>query len=977
MDVRATSWAVALCLLAVAVPCDAATNVLHQYSNPPGLVTDQQSFPESATTVTTVTAAMNVSGQWFTHWTLNGARAEDHLGRGINPVSFVIYEDTDAVAQYVDADTDDGDGVRDWFEIHIYGTTTNAAATDSDGDGYSLSEEHVRDWPPLVPDALTDGGVSRRRSSLTTFMSTNLSVYTENSVPPGFVSRELIVTNGTSVDSSSVQCFSSGHVFVYWSVDGAIRTDHLGRGLNCVRTLVTSDVTATAHYLPVDEDDDGDGVPDWFELQFLQTNSGSPQANLDADAFTLRNEYRMDTHPMVYDEISDGGMSRRRSPMATYDGTNFIEYTINSVPPGFVSGGGHVTSGTEVATAALHGFDSGYVFAYWTVNGKHQTNELGMALAQASFTVTSTVTATAYFLPVDQDLDYDNVPDWYEWNTGGGTNCDASADWDGDGLDLQSEYWLDQCAALPDDVRDGNLSRRRSALALMNMQVFERVEHLQVDGVVTQAFSLFPPAVEGLDWGSDSAPGIGDWDADGDADLFVGSFGGLLQVYENTGSKYALDITERTSRFATMSAGWTGIPRPRPALGDWNGDGADDLAVGGDTNRIRIASSPGNFTDPQTPATEYDLDPGATALAVPAFGEFSGDDDLDLLVLTSDGAVNLYTNTGSAVLPFTSPASDTNLLGTTVPGACGITTADVDYDGNLDILVSDSDGRIWEFWGNGAGQFTLKSKVWAGSGDGFAKTLTIAAADLDGDADWDALCGYAEGGVMFLRDPKLAPPSSLEALAGASSVLLRWEPDRQSRVKGYNVYRASGLPGPYARINTQKLPASRYVDALPLPGSTNFYYVTALTSAYLPGSSIPRMVESRPSATVWAVPNSIRIWGSDYRARADATAVLKVSVDNAEGISGSNLVVRITYDPGILRPLSQVSPTNDTVELTTLSTNLTVSDNGAVADGELQITGTGGTMAGEGHIFDVYFHVTNSATQGTSTTNSFSSVYLA
>ena len=81
---------------------------------------------------------------------------------------------------------------------------------------------------------------------------------------------------------------------------------------------------------------------------------------------------------------------------------------------------------------------------------------------------------------------------------------------------------------------------------------------------------------------------------------------------------------------------------------------------------------------------------------------------MDLLVLLPDGTVNVYTNTGDASAPFVAPPAQVNLLGQAVPQASGLAVADVNYDGRPDVLVSDTQGRVWEFdQGATPGQFTL------------------------------------------------------------------------------------------------------------------------------------------------------------------------------------------------------------------------------------------------------------------------------
>ena len=81
----------------------------------------------------------------------------------------------------------------------------------------------------------------------------------------------------------------------------------------------------------------------------------------------------------------------------------------------------------------------------------------------------------------------------------------------------------------------------------------------------------------------------------------------------------------------------------------------------------------------------------------PALGDWTGDGNTDLLVLTEAGTVLVYTN--APPLPYSNPPFSTNLLGTPVPNAHGLSTADVNGDGVLDVLISDDNGNIWEFHG--------------------------------------------------------------------------------------------------------------------------------------------------------------------------------------------------------------------------------------------------------------------------------------
>ena len=89
-----------------------------------------------------------------------------------------------------------------------------------------------------------------------------------------------------------------------------------------------------------------------------------------------------------------------------------------------------------------------------------------------------------------------------------------------------------------------------------------------------------------------------------------------------------------------------------------------------------------------------------TSLSVPAFGDINGDGWQDLLVLGGDGRVRFFPHTQNPTSPYPVVPTTADLLNYPVPNAMGITTADVNEDGVVDVLISDDNGNVWEFHGN-------------------------------------------------------------------------------------------------------------------------------------------------------------------------------------------------------------------------------------------------------------------------------------
>jgi hypothetical protein len=547
----------------------------------------------------------------------------------------------------------------------------------------------------------------------------------------------------------------------------------------------------------------------------------------------------------------------------------------------------------------------------------------------------------------------------------------GTSDIDGDGWSLTVEAAHDTHPKLKDEIiRQNTIKDTSVTFDYWYRFYFLSDPYLQVDGIITQFFSTLPPQNGVFHMATNSAPALGDWDGDADLDLFVVAPNSELTVLENIGSKFRMNLKDRSTAFVsigTLSAG------PTIALGDWNNDQNADLAIGYGDGRVRILDSAGTFSGTVISGVDYYIDTGS-ANAIPAFGDLNGDTNADCIVLLGDGTVRMYPNTGNSTAPFDPATYSDNILGVAVSSGTGLAVGDVNCDGLCDVLVSDDNGRIWVFYGQDSGGFMLLSKVWGGTYQGFADKLTLAIGDLDGDTDIDVIGGYAQGGLVRLTDPRLTPPFSLTAYGGARSILLQWYPNRDADLNGYFIYRSLSSTGSFERVRNNPVNAYYFCDTNVEADLTYYYYVSSVLDQRNPEETVPRYLESRSSNIASAICNRVILWMADYNGRTNHEAVLRVNASNTDGISGQDLDIRITYDPEILKPLVQVTGSN-TVERTVLTTNLVISDNGSVANGMLIITGTGGVMSGSGHMFDINFYVLDVA-YGSVRTNAFSHVSL-
>ncbi|MBW4641514.1 MAG: VCBS repeat-containing protein [Goleter apudmare HA4340-LM2] len=261
----------------------------------------------------------------------------------------------------------------------------------------------------------------------------------------------------------------------------------------------------------------------------------------------------------------------------------------------------------------------------------------------------------------------------------------------------------------------------------------------------------------GIDVGLYSAPTFADLDGDGDFDLVVGERNnGTLRYFKNTGSATNPVYSRQTGSFNPFNGIDVGL-YSAPTLADLDGDGDLDLVVGEVNGTLRYYKNTGSATNPVYSRQTGSFNPFNSIdvgyLSTPTFADLDGDGDLDLVVGTQDGTLRYYKNT----LAFVAATGNFNPFnGIDVGNSIAHTLADLDGDGDLDLVVGTQDGTLRYYKNTGSvtnpvyleqtGSFNPFNGIDVGSWS--APTL----ADLDGDGDLDAVVGEVNGTLRYYKN---------------------------------------------------------------------------------------------------------------------------------------------------------------------------------------------------------------------------------
>lgn len=276
-----------------------------------------------------------------------------------------------------------------------------------------------------------------------------------------------------------------------------------------------------------------------------------------------------------------------------------------------------------------------------------------------------------------------------------------------------------------------------------------------------------------IELGEDAAPSFFDVDGDGDLDMVVGTggtrgdagFRASLQLFRNVGDAQSPRYDWAAAEYLDFSKALQ-LTRLKPQWADFNGDGVVDLGFSGVSFKgIEYRYLPNRAARGQAvrldmkEAVTLALPPSVQSGDHPYFYDVDRDGDLDVIVGTTQGNIRHFQNTGNTRQPAYELKTD-NLGGISANFKgrfVSLAVADLDLDGQPDLLTADQTGMVRVSHGGAWGQWSRRDSLLVKNGGtayapNLGEYLHAAIADYNGDGKPDVAVGTHGGGVRLLAN---------------------------------------------------------------------------------------------------------------------------------------------------------------------------------------------------------------------------------
>ena len=251
-----------------------------------------------------------------------------------------------------------------------------------------------------------------------------------------------------------------------------------------------------------------------------------------------------------------------------------------------------------------------------------------------------------------------------------------------------------------------------------------------------------------------SSPTFVDMDADGDQDMFVGNKDGKIWFFRNDGTAHSPFWVRVTDFYDSIDVGSESVP----VFVDIDADSDFDLFVGKEDGFVSFYRNMGTKKTPiwNLVSQTYDsIDVGA--YSVPSFADLDRDGDLDLLIGEEPGNVNFYRNVGNKTTPSWKLISN-SYNSIDVGRRSAPAFVDIDGDSDLDLFIGEEEGKIFLYKNDGtmylpSWNLITENYLYLDWGAFSKPTL----ADMDDDGDLDLFVGEYEGSINFYRTSGATP----------------------------------------------------------------------------------------------------------------------------------------------------------------------------------------------------------------------------
>jgi hypothetical protein len=204
-------------------------------------------------------------------------------------------------------------------------------------------------------------------------------------------------------------------------------------------------------------------------------------------------------------------------------------------------------------------------------------------------------------------------------------------------------------------------------------------------------------------------------------------------------------------------------------------------------------------------------------------GNIDGDSDIDLLTVSlNDSKVAWYSNNAGS-----GSFSTQNIISQDLTDPISAIVADLDGDGLLEVIVGTLNGDVVLYRNQGSQVFSTAEYLVTGAGE----IRSLATADLNNDGTLDILAGdFTNNTILRINnvEPPPAAPTGITATRDIGSIMLSWDPNSETDLIGYEVYRSLDPVTNYVSISGGVQTGTSITDPNVTNALTYYYRVAAV-----------------------------------------------------------------------------------------------------------------------------------------------------